>query len=96
MKFKQFVLRTASRLSMTLNVEAYEYTPLAQHGVGLRVFVDEMMDARRQVVSSSHGGVLLAPGTRAELTLQRRVIHDVIDDVGNNAVDLSLNAQKAD
>ena len=70
---------------MTLNVEAYEYTPLAQHGVGLRLFVDEMVYPRRQVnlVPGSHGGVLLAPGTRTELTLQRR---DVIDDVGNNAV----------
>jgi len=68
---------------MTLNVEAYEYTPLAQHGVGLRLFVDDMVHARRQIIPSSHSGVLLAPGTRAELTLQRR---DVTDDVGNNAV----------
>jgi len=74
---------------MTLNVEAYEYTPLAQHGVGLRLFVGEMMFPRRQVdpVHASDGGVLLAPGTRTELTLQRR---DVIDDVGNNAVYLYL------
>ena len=67
---------------MTLNVEAYEYTPLAQHGVGLRLFVDEMIHPRRQTVSASHSGVLLTPGTRVELTLQRR---DVINDVGNNA-----------
>jgi len=75
---------------MTLNVEAYEYTPLAQHGVGLRLFVDEMIYPRRQAVPGSYGGVLLAPGTRAELTLQR---HDVINDVGNNAVYLSLTAR---
>jgi len=76
---------------MTLNVEAYEYTPLAQHGVGLRLFVDDAMYPHRQIVPGSHGGVLLAPGTRAELTLQRR---DVIDDVGNNTVHLSPTALK--
>ena len=75
----------ASRLSMTLNVEAYEYTPLAQHGVGLRLYVDEMPHPRQYVVPGSDGGVVLAPGTRAQLTLQRhrRVISDVTDDVGN-------------
>jgi len=73
---------------MTLNVEAYEYTPLAHHGVGLRLFVDEMMRPRRQ---SGHSGVLLAPGTRAELTFQR---HDVIDDVGNNAISLDYKRAK--
>jgi len=77
---------------VTLNVEAYEYTPLAQHGVGLRLFVDEIIHPHRQIVPASHRGVLLAPGTRAELTLQRR---DVIDDVGNNAVFLdSATANK--
>jgi len=72
---------------MTLNVEAYEYTPLAQHGVGLRFFVGEMISSRRQVVPvpASHGGILLAPGTRTELTLQRR---DVINDVGNNVASI--------
>ena len=74
----------ASQLIMTLNVEAYEYTPLAQHGVGLRLFVGEMLRERQQVVPGSDGGILLAPGTRAELTLQRHVKRDVTDDVGNN------------
>jgi len=71
---------------MTLNVEAYEYTPLAQHGVGLRLFVDETAHPRRQVVQGGgDGGVILAPGTRAQLTLERRrvVMRDVTDDVGN-------------
>jgi len=76
---------------MTLNVEAYEYTPLAQHGVGLRLFVDEMIRPRRQIVSVSPNGVLLAPGTRAELTLQRRY---VIDDVGNNADSIDSECAK--
>jgi len=74
---------------MTLNVEAYEYTPLAQHGVGLRLYVDEMTHPRGQVVLGSDGGVVLAPGTRAELTLQRRIVRDVTDDVGNIAVYLT-------
>jgi len=74
---------------MTLNVEAYEYTPMAQHGVGLRLYVDESTHPRRKVVPGSVGGVVLAPGTRAELTLQRRVMRDVTDDVGNIAAYLS-------
>ena len=79
------IFLAASRLSMSLNVEAYEYTPLAQHGVGLRLYVDEMPHPRQYVVPGSDGGVVLAPGTRAQLTLQRhrRVISDVTDDVGN-------------
>jgi len=76
---------------MTLNIEAYEYTPLAQHGVGLRLFVDEMIRPRRQIVSASRNGVLLAPGTRAELTLQRRY---VINDVGNNADSIHSDCAK--
>jgi len=70
---------------MTLNVEAYEYTPLAQHGVGLRIFFDDDV-----VPGDDIGRLLVAPGTRVELALQRRHVRDVIDDVGNSSLLISL------
>ena len=64
-----FIVVAATQLRLAINVEAYEYTSLAQSGTGLRLVLHGPEDSAPQYGVRRQNGILVAPGNRVEVDL---------------------------